>query len=266
MLVFPQLVTGATAQYPIRRRRSERAILNLSQDGSVIALWDESASQVKWDLRFAGLTDLEVSNFTSFYELCEGSLQSFLFLDPAANLFAYSEDFTQPAWQRNTLLSITAGIEDPYGTTRASQLTNNSLGALSITQTLQIPGFTACALSVYASSSASVPLTLTRSDGSNVESILLQTTPAWTRFSLNTAFASSISTSCDFSLELPAGAAIDIFGFQVEPQPMPGTYVMTSAYTGIYPNTRFDANPITVTATAPGESSLSVSLLSPSAQ
>lgn len=266
MLVFPQLVTGATAQYPIRRRRSERAILNLSQDGSVIALWDESASQIKWDLYFAGLTDAEVSNITSFYQLCEGSLQSFLFLDPAANLFAYSEDFTQPAWQRNSLLLLSAGIEDPYGTTRASQLTNSSLGALSITQTLDIPGSTTCALSVYASSSASVQVTLTRSDSSNVESILLPTTPAWTRFSLNTAFTSSISTSCDFSLEVPAGATIDIFGFQVEPQPAPGTYVMTSTYTGVYPNTRFDANQIIVTATGPSESSLTVSLLSPSAQ
>ncbi len=266
MLVFPQLATGATAQYPIRRRRSERTILNLCQDGSVIALWDESASQVKWDLHFAGLTDLEVTNLTSFYELCEGPLQSFLFLDPATNLFAYSEDFTQPAWQANTLLLISAGVEDPYGTTRASQLLNSSLGALSITQTLGVPGFTSCALSVYARSDTPAQVTLTRSDGSNVESILLQTTSTWTRFSLNTAFAASISTSCDFSLELPAGTSIDIFGFQLEPQPMPGTYVMTSAYTGIYPNTRFDANQITVTATAPGESRLIVSLLSPSAQ
>jgi hypothetical protein len=266
MLVFPQLLTGATAQYPIRRRRSERAIVNVSQDGSVTALWDESASQVKWDLCFSGLTDQEVSNLTSFYQLCEGSLQPFLFIDPAANLFAYSEDFTQPAWQKNTLLIVGFGIADPYGTTRASQLTNSSLGVLSVTQTLGVPGFTTCALSVYARSDASIQLTLTRSDGSNIESALLQTSPVWTRFSLSTAFASSISTSCNFSLELPAGATVDIFGFQVEPQPMPGTYVETSSYTGIYPNTRFDGSQITVTATDPGQSSLTVSLLSPSAQ
>ena len=266
MLIFPQLSTGSTAQYPLRRRRSERAVLTISEDGSVIALWDESASQVKWDLQFVGLTDLEVDNVTSFFELCEGPLQPFLFLDPAANLLTFSEDFSQPVWQANTLLSLTTGIEDPYNTTRASRVTNNSLGGLSLTQTLAIPGSISCAFSVYARTSGASGATLTRSDASNSESSLLQPGPFWTRFSLNTAFSSSQSPASNFSLDLPAGQTIDLFGFQVEPQPMPGKYVMTSAYAGIYPGSRFDGNQVVVTATGPGQSSLAISLVSPSAQ
>ena len=169
-------------------------------------------------------------------------------------------------WQASSLLSLTPGITDPYNTTRATQVENSSLGALTLTQTLAIPGFTPCALSVYLRSDSATEATITRSDGSNVDSIVLQTGSAWTRFSLNTAFTSSISTSCDFSLELPAGQTLDVFGFQAEPQPLPGTYVMTSAQTGIFPNTRFDGNQIVVTATGPGESGVAISLLSPSAQ
>jgi hypothetical protein len=266
MLLFPQLSTGATAQYPIRRRRSERTILNLSDDGSVIALWDQSASQVKWDLQYTGLTDAEVANLVSFYELCEGPLQSFLFLDPASNLFSYSEDFTQPAWQANSLLALTAGFNDPYNTNRATQVWNTSLGELSLTQTVEIPGSVSSAFSVYARANQPSNATLTKTDGSTLQSTVLQVSSAWTRFSLNSAFASSISTSCNFSILLQPGQSIDLFGFQLEPQPLPGTYIMNSSQTGLYPNTRFNGNGITVVSTGPGESSLAISLISPSTQ
>ena len=266
MRVFPQISTGAMAQYPIRRRRSERAILNLSEDGTVIALWDESASQVKWDLRFSGLTDQETANITSFYEMCEGPLQPFLFLDPAANLFTYSEDFTQPVWQESTLLSLAPGITDPYNTSRATGVTNNSLADLSLTQTSAIPGSVTCAFSVYARSDQPTTLVLTRTDGSTVESLSIQLSAVWTRYSLNTSFASSISLSCDFSAALGPGQTVDLFGFQLEPQPLPGLYVMSAASAGIYPNSRFDAQQITAISTGPGESSLAVSILSPSTQ
>lgn len=267
MLVFPQLSTGATAQYPIRRHRSERAVFNISEDGSVIALWDQAAGQVKWNLSFTGLTDQEIADLSSFHELCEGPLQPFLFLDPTSNLLAYSESFTQPVWQANSLLSFTPGITDPYGTTRATKLQNNSLGNLSLTQTCTVPGYTNCVLSVYARSDGpSSGVSITRSDGSTVESTPLEIGPSWLRFSLSSAFASSISNSCEFSITIPPGETMDLFGFQLEAQPIAGTYLMTSAQAGVFPNTRFDGNQIVVTATGLGESSLSISLLSPSGQ
>jgi hypothetical protein len=79
---------------------------------------------------------------------------------------------------------------------------------------------------------------------------------------LHSAFASSISTSCDYSILVPAGQTVDLFGLQLEPQTSPGKYVANTSETGVYPNTRFDTSALAVTATGPGQSALTVSLLS----
>ena len=266
MLIFPQLSTGASAQYPIVKRRSERTILNLSEDGRITTLGDPNAKQLHWDLTFEGLTDQEMLGIAAFFQLCEGPLQPFLFLDATQNLFAYSEDYTQPAWVYNPLLTLTTGIDDPFGTNRASRLTNTSQAVLTITQTVGVPGSVECALSAYLRSGPgmtvadSVPMT--RTDGSTIAIQTVQPDGLWQRFSLSTLFASSISTSCDFSIGVPSGASLDLFGLQVDAQPLPGKYVQSTSETGVFPEARFESNSVSVISTGPGQSSLKVSVMS----
>ncbi len=267
MLLYPQLATGALVQYPIRKRRSERTILNISEDGWAIALSDPYASEVRWDLAYEGLTDQEVANVTSFFELCEGPLQPFLFLDPTENLFAYSEDYSQPAWQLNSLITVTTGIDDPLGTTRASRLVNTSAGTLEITQTVPIPGSVTCAFSVYLRAvSGGTGFQMTGTDGSTVNAQQVAPNTGWTRFSLTTGFASSTSTECDFSVSMPSGTTLDVFAMQLDPQPAPGTYVSSTSETGVYPNCRFNSNQITVVGTGPNQSSIQLSIISKASQ
>lgn len=263
MLVFPQLSTGALAQYPIRKRRSERTVLNISEDGSSIAYFDAYASAVRWDLEYKGLTDQEVSGLTSFFELCEGPLQPFLFLDPTENLFAYSEDYTQPAWQLNSLVTIRAAIDDPYGTTRASRLVNTSEGSLTLTQTVQIPGFVTCAFSVYLRAvTGSAGFQMIATDGSSSVSLPVGVSTNWARFTLSAGFAASTSSSFNLSVLLPSGATLDVFGMQLESQPLAGTYVPSTAETGVYPNCRFDSNQVSIVGTGPQQSNLTLSIVS----
>ncbi len=265
MLIFPQLSTFASVQYPIQKQRSERTIVNLSEDGRLITLADTFASEVRWTLKFNGLTDQEALNLTSFFDLCEGSLQPFLFLDPTENLLSYSEDLTQPSWQLSSLLTLTHQIDDPFGTDRATRVLNNSLAALTITQTVAIPGSIYCAFSVYLRSQYA-GFQLIRDDGSNSVPLPVSPTPSWQRFSLNTAYASSISTSCDFSISIPPGVSLDVFGLQLDAQPFPGTYVTSLQENGVYPGARFDTNQLTVVGTGPGQSNLQMSILSKASQ
>jgi hypothetical protein len=197
--------------------------------------------------------------------LCEGSLQPFLFLDPTENLLAYSEDLTQPAWQTNSLLTLTTQIDDPLGTNRASRLVNTSLGELNVTQSVQVPGSVYCAFSVYLRSQYS-GFQMIRDDGSNSVPLPVAPSSSWQRFSLNNAYAASSSTSCNFSISIPPGTMIDLFGFQLDAQPFPGTYVVSTNETGVYPSARFDSNQITVTGTGLGQSSTQVSIISKASQ
>lgn len=267
MFVFPQLSTGALVQYPVQKRRTERTILNVSEDGHVIVLYDPSAQQVRWDLAYIGLTDQESANIQSFFQQCEGSLQSFLFLDPTENLLAYSEDLSQPSWTYNSLLSVTPGIADPFGTSRASRITNMSAADLSVAQTVTVPGAFSCAFSVYLRGSQTSTVTLSRTDGSNVSSpVVIETASGWVRANTSSAFASSASFLCTFSLSIPSGATVDVFGFQVEAQPSHGTYIPSTNETGVHPDCRFDMDQLTVTSTGPGQSSTRVSILSKASQ
>src|SRR5277367_1228741 len=190
MLTFPQLSTGALTQYPLRKRLTQRTVLNVTEDGHAIALADTGADTVYWDLSFTALTDAEVSALVTFFQSCEGSLQPFIFVDPSANLMIYSEDFSQPVWQRNTLVTLETQIADPFGTNRASRLTNTSAGTLTLTQTIPMPGTLNCAFSLYLRQIQTTTFTLSRTDGSTVRSLDVDPSSVWGRYALSSLFAS----------------------------------------------------------------------------
>lgn len=253
---FPQISSGAIAQFPVTRSRIWRAILNGLESGEQIMLPDTAAGQIEWKLSFEDLTAEEVSNLSSLFTGSQGSFGAFTFVDPLANLLGWSEDFTQPNWQPG-LLQTAGGVTDPLGTTRASSFSNTSAGTQAMQQSLGVPGAYVACLSLWIRSNSAGTVTLQRD---NTQSIVPAGT-AWTRQHLSAKGVAG-ATQSTFSIVLASGQAVDVWGFQVEAQPYPSAYKQTSAPLGIYEETYFENDELSITNTSMGLSSCEVRLIS----
>ena len=123
MLVFPQLSTGTTGQFPLLRTKTRRTVINALADGRTVRYAD-GFGEVSWDLDLGELSSSEREAVEALFVASEGRLRSFTFLDPADNLLEQSEALTNAAWTKDPFLSVTAGIGDPLGTERATHLVN----------------------------------------------------------------------------------------------------------------------------------------------
>lgn len=247
MLVFPQLATGAAALYPVRRESALRTVVNRLGDGSKVVYSDPDAAQTLWELRAKGLTRAEWNAIEALFTAAAGQWQTFTLLDPAGNLFADSELLSGGAWTNGPLLTLTAGVTDPLGTTRATRVVNGGSGADAVAQTLAAPGNYRYCLSTWArtQASSSVTLTATTTGGSAGRTFAL--TGTWQRISL--AVNLGLSTlSVTFGAQLEVGASVDLFGMQVEAQLAASDYKMTGTQGGVYSNARFATDSLTVTA------------------
>jgi hypothetical protein len=148
MLIFPQLSTGTSAQYPIGKILSQRSVLSGMEDGTVIALSDSTANYLRWKVVLQDLSDLEAKSVTDFFVAAQGNLQPFLFLDPTSNLLLWSQDFSQSAWE-TVGLTFDSGVSDPFGGSCASRFYNRTAATLSVAQVSQIPGSLQTCFSVY---------------------------------------------------------------------------------------------------------------------
>ena len=255
MLVYPQLATGALSQFPVQKRRRLRTVVNTSLDGRPIKLADPAAEITEWQLAYAGLTDDEVAALQQFFAATEGTLNGFTFLDPTANLFAWSDKLDNAAWAKQPFLSIAGGIADPAGGTNAWHLTDSGGGAQNISQTLSAPaGYVYC-LSAFARSAQ--PTVATLLHGSNRADRTLGTN--WSRIVL-TASGDASAESIVFGLELPAGGSADVFGLQVEPQAGASIYKATTTG-GVYENTRFRDDALSLTTTGVNRHSATVNII-----
>src|ERR1039457_3995153 len=160
MLVYPQLTTGALSQFPIQKRWRQRTVVNTAADGSVIKLADPNGVLTEWQLQYAGLSDGELAALQQFFAAAEGTLNGFTFLDPAGNLFAWSDHLENVVWDLGSFLVRTGGVADPAGGTNAWHLTNSGSGAQSITQTLAAPGGYLFCLSTWVQAAAAATVTI----------------------------------------------------------------------------------------------------------
>lgn len=253
MSVYPQLLTGALAQFPITRRLDARTCVNSLADGSTIKFADPNGASTVWQLEYAGLTDNEAAALEQFYEACEGSLNGFTFVDPAGNLLAWSEDLTNSAWQAGPLLAVSGGASDPLGGANAFHLTNSGAAGQGITQTLNAPGGYVYTLSAYAQ--ASSPATLTLTIGNSTRTFAAG--PEWNRFAFTATVDASVNSAA-FAIECTPGA-MTIFGPQVEAQPAASPY-QTGLTGGVYANARFLDDGLLRTSTAPNENNFTVKI------
>ncbi|HVO97434.1 MAG TPA: hypothetical protein VMT15_05175 [Bryobacteraceae bacterium] len=247
MLVFPQLVTGASSLYPLRKTTRQRSVVNTLADGTRDVHADPDAANLGWELHAKGLTGVEWSAIEALFQAASGMWQSFTFLDPAGNLLANSEDFSGPGWTNGALTDLTAGATDPFGTRRATGVTNAGGGAQAVAQTLAAPGNFQYCLSLWACSNSgtSVTLAISTAGASATKTFALGT--QWSRVSLAANLGQNTS-SVTFGAQLPAGGTIQLFGMQAEAQPGASDYKQTGASGGVYANARFASDTLTVTA------------------
>jgi len=256
MNFFPQVGAGSVAQFPVSRSRRWRAIANQMEDGALIMLQDAAAGQIQWKLSYRDLVAAEVQSLHDLFTASQGKFAAFTFIDPLANLLGWSENLAQSAWQLG-LLQTAAGVSDPLGTLRASSVTNASGGTQSLQQSLGVSGDYVACFSVYLRCDVAGAVTLHR-DGT---ALAVTLGAAWQRVFVNGTGVGGAGQST-FSIAVPAGMTIDVWGLQVEAQPYPSAYKQTSAALGIYEETYFDEDDFTITSTNVGFSSCEITLMS----
>ena len=253
---FPQIGAGSMAQFPLQRSRKWRAIVNELEGGERILLPDSAAGQIEWRLSYQDLTDAETAALSSLFSVSQGGFETFSFIDPMANLLGWSENLSRPNWQAG-LLQCTSGATDPLGTQRAWSLANGSPGTQQLEQTLGVPGAYVMCFSGYFRADTTGAITLSRDSVATTATV----GPTWTRAFVSGPASASAAQST-FAIAAGAGQTIQVFGLQVEAQPYPSLYKQTTTALGIYEETWFGNDVLTITGTSPGLSSCGVVLVS----
>jgi len=258
MIIYPCLSTGAIAQFPILQTAVHRTVRSTLQDGTQISWPDLPARSMKWAIPYRGLSDTEVRTLTDFFLSTQGSLQPFLFLDPTANLLAFSEDFSNAVWSVQGV-SMEQGVSDPLGGLRAVRVHNYTADYAGVAQSTAIPGIAQTCFSVYLRSGAGASALLTRTAGNASQSARVPVDHTWRRFTI-TSTLSSVESTSSFAVTGPPGSAIEVFGPQVDAQGGPSPYITSGAGSGIYSNAHFDMDAIHVEATGPNRNSCDVTI------
>jgi hypothetical protein len=253
---FPQIGSGAIAQFPLNKRRQWRAITNVMESGEMISLPDDAGGQIEWRLSYQDLTDIEVASVTSLFASSAGEALPFGFIDPFANLLGWSEDLSRPDWQVGQL-TATGGLSDPVGTTRAWSIQNGNAAEQTLSQSIGVPGQYVACFSAYVRSDFAGTIGMLR----DARRINVPCGPQWKRIQISGAGVSG-ATSSTFSLAFAAGSNTRVFGLQLEAQPWPSPYRPTGTAAGILEETRFQGGSLSVVNTAPDLSSCQVNLIS----
>jgi hypothetical protein len=254
-LVYPQLSTGALSQYPVRKTRRVRTVVNQAADGSTFRLADPAGEITEWQLEYAEISDDEAAALEQFFTAAEGSLQGFTFLDPSANLLASSDALNTASWQADPLLMVTSGAADPAGGTLAWQLNNGGAAGQTIGQTLQVPGAYTYCFSVYARATA--PRTVRLSIGDLAADRVV--TESWGRIVFGAAGPAG-GESLRFAIEVPPSTAIEVYGPQVEAQGGASVY-RASTRGGVYDGAHFRDDVFRVTRTGCNRNSCTVNII-----
>jgi hypothetical protein len=258
-LFFPQLASGALAQYPIRKTRLGRTVKNILPDGTMILYPDPYASRVEWQLSYTNLSTGDITALQDHFSACAGPVHAFTFIDPTENMLVSSFDPSSSPWQSSTTITFAPNSPDPNGGTAAFTVTNTSQAAQEILQTVAVPsGFQYC-FSLYASSMQPASITLVRRGAFTQDTIDLPIGPAWARI-VSSGRLSDSGSSFTVAVALAAAQELQLYGFQLEPQIAPSGYRPTTQVGGIYANAHWAVERLTVIAEAPDLFSTSFSI------
>ncbi len=249
-LFFPQLSTGALAQYPVRRARLGRSIRNILPSGDLILAPDPDATTLVWQLAYSALPTAEIGAIQNLFQTCAGPVHAFTFIDPVDNMLAGSTTLSAPAWMIPGFVSVSTGAPDPMGTMNGFLITNTGQAAAALTQTLTVPAWYTYCFSLYVTSNQPSSIALLR-QGQNAQSVTSSPIGmAWTRI-VSSGALSDASTTLTVGIQLSAGQQVTIYGPQLEPQPSPSRYRPTAQRGGVYSKAHWGADQLLVTAEAP---------------
>jgi len=254
-VAYPQLSSGAMAQYPLRKRRVIQSSVNTFADGSMIVSNINANTQFVWELSYTDLTAADQTALQNHFIACQGPKNAFIFIDPTDNMLGNSSNLTLGAWIAQPLLSVTPGAPDPEGGTTAFTLVNNSGVDQQISQTILAPASYQYCFSLYAT--AAIPTTLRLGLGTRSQIFSLGT--SWTRL-INSVQLSGNQMSFTASIIVPAAQTVVVWGPQLEPQLSPSRYRATASSGGVYQNAHLLGNSLTFQSEAPGLFSTTISI------
>lgn len=261
-LYFPQLTSGALAQYPIQKTRVVPTIKNVLPDGNLVLFTELNsnphAARLMWQLSYSGLGLVDLQALQAHYANCRGPFRGFTFIDPTDNMFFWSSDLTAQNWQRNGM-QISSGASDPDGGSGAFVLTNASQASQAVVQTLSVPANYRYCMSAYVMSAASGTVLLTRSGASASESSVVNVGPSWTRVA-SSGQLNDAGTEFTAGIVLVPGQQITVYGMQLEAQMQPSRFRATGATAGVYPTAHWGSDELAITAEAPNLFSTSFSI------
>jgi hypothetical protein len=214
-LFYPQLSTGALAQYPVKRSKTVHTAVNRMEDGSKVLYFDTQGSTLSWNLEYTGLTQQEMTALQTLFENCAGGFRVFTFLDPVGNLLG-------PVWQYSPLITA-SGL----------RFTNTGITTQEILQTLPIPAGYIYTFSLWDNLTDDPAATVTinrRGPNSQRQDILpLAANPIISSGALN-----DTGNVFTIAVQLQPGQTVDLTQAQLEAQPSPSPF--RPATGGVYTN------------------------------
>lgn len=250
-IFFPQLSSGTLAQYPLRKIHTCRTIKNVMADGRLILLPDPSARKVQWNLNYSNISADDLQTLQAHFRLCSGPFRSFTFLDPAGNLLSWSSDLKNATWLEQNQIQVSAGVADPFGGQNAFRLTNVGQAVSNLYQTIAAPSYFVYSFSCYLRSTSAATTNLFLKGEQSSQEQVFSCDSVWRRVAVRSNLQEQ-SFGLSAGIMLSPGQAIEVFGFQLEPQPAPSAYRVTGVASGIYPSAHFAMNELVVSAEAPG--------------
>ncbi len=246
-LFYPQLTSGALAQYPLRKNLVTRTIKNVLADGNMIVLPDSHARRTVWKLKYSNLSWLDIQSLASHFNACKGPLHAFTFIDPAGNMLASSTDLTTAVWQKSSAIQIQTNTADPFGTTSAHTITNYGQNTQELAQVVSVPVNYQYCWSMYATAVEQTNITVFRRGLNTQQSSELTIRPGWTRF-VSSGRLNDSGSALTVGIGLNAGQQISIFGVQLEAQISPSRYQPTAGNGGVYTNAHWAMEQFQITA------------------
>ena len=249
-LFFPQLTSGATAQYPIQKTKVVRTVKNVLGDGGMLLYSDPYGTRLSWELRYAELSGADIQALQSHFTNCGGPFHAFTFIDPTENMLNYSTDLSASIWQKMNGLKIAAGDSDPLGGAGAFTLTNAGQADEEISQSFIVPANYQYCFSVYIRSEQPTTITLSRRGAVASENTTCNINPAWTRL-ISSGTLNDSADTFTIAIAISAGQQVQVFGPQLEAQIEPSRYRPTTAQGGVHANAHWGVNQLPIAAEAP---------------
>jgi hypothetical protein len=235
---FPQLSTGAVAQFPFAASRRTRTVVNEAADGTLAVIADSNAERIMWTLHYAGLSDGEAAAVENLFNAVRGRRDTFVFLDPSSNLLRWSEDLTDTVWTCDPMITIGRAEDADWLRGATFGLTNEGQMEQRISQTVAAAGSLHYCFSFYARSASPVEIRAERVTDVGTDAVSCRLVADWQRF-VSSGQSAGAADNARFSVWIPAGASVELAGMQVEAQPAASAFKLTYSHAGVYSEARF---------------------------